>query len=230
MTMIRPAAIIFDYGNVLCRPQSLADVETLAAIVKLDIAEFQTRYWRRRLSYDEAALDPRSYWQTVADGQLTEAEIDRLNDIDGKSWTHPAAVMPEWAKNVRASGVRTAILSNMPLTVREALDHSEWLPEFDHRTFSCDVRLAKPAPEIYRYSLRGLGVAARDALFLDDKSENVQAAEALGIHSILFSTPEDLAGQFFGRFDLPPPAVASVGVGQVPDLPRSEEMKDDQNK
>lgn len=215
--MIRPSAIIFDYGNVLCRPQSGADVHTMAAILNLPVEDFQARYWRPRLAYDEAVLDPASYWNTVAERSLSGAEIDQLNDIDSKSWTHAAPVMPEWARQVRAAGTRTAILSNMPLPVRERLDRSGWLPEFDHRTFSCDVRMAKPGPEIYLHSLRGLGVAAGEALFLDDRPENIHAAEALGIHSILYTTPANLAKHIRDRFDIPPLHVATVGSGDEED-------------
>lgn len=212
--MIRLSAIIFDYGNVLCRPQSIGDIEALAGLLNLDVAEFQVRYWRPRLAYDEAALDPPAYWRTVAERPVSDTEVERLNEIDGKSWTHPAIVMPEWAREIRTAGLRTAILSNMPLPVRQQLDRSGWLPEFDHRTFSCDVRMAKPGRGIYLHSLHGLEVAPTDALFLDDKSENIQTAEALGIHSILFTNPNDLAEKLRGRFDVPPPAVVTLGVGQ----------------
>jgi len=211
--MIRPLAIIFDYGNVLCRPQSHEDVQELASILDLEIPEFQPRYWRPRLAYDEASLDSASYWEIVAERAVDEVEIRRLNEIDGLSWTYAAPVMPEWASQIRASGLRTAILSNMPLPVRESLDQRNWLPEFDHRTFSCDVRMAKPGADIYLHSLRGLDIAPQEALFLDDKLENIRAAEALGIHSILYTTPRDLAEKIHNCYDIPPPPVATVGSG-----------------
>jgi len=213
----RPSAIIFDYGNVLCQPQPPSEQAAMAAILNLSIATFREAYWRPRLAYDEAALDPATYWNTVAQRSLTTAEITRLTEIDSRSWTHPDPVMPEWAGEVRAAGFRTAILSNMPLPVREQLDRSGWLPQFDQRTFSCDVRMAKPAREIYELCLRGLGIAPSDTLFLDDRPENIHAAEALGIQSILFSTPGELAVEVQNRYSTSPPRIATVNRGDEKD-------------
>ena len=207
---IQPAAIIFDYGNVLCQPQAPAAREAMATILNMSIAHFEESYWRYRLAFDEAALDPPMYWNSVAQRALTPAEIAQLTEIDSQSWAHPDPVMLNWAHQLRAAGLRTAILSNMPLPVRQHLDSVDWLPEFDQRTFSCDVRLAKPGREIYELCLNGLGVKPSTALFLDDRAENTRAAETLGIHSILFTTPADLAAALHSRFDTPVSLIATV--------------------
>ena len=63
-----------------------------------------------------------------------------------------------------------------------------WLKQFDHTTFSAEVRLVKPEAGIYRHSLDGLGVSAAEALFVDDKEPNVEGARAVGLHAIQFSS------------------------------------------
>jgi putative hydrolase of the HAD superfamily len=212
---IHPRAIIFDYGKVLARPQSPADKEALAGILDLPVPRFFEAYWRFRVAYDVAELDPATYWITVAQSagrQLTSSQIDELTEIDSLSWSHPAPVMPEWARDTRRAGLRTALLSNMPISVREAVDRAGWLPEFDHRTFSCDFGACKPAPEIYRDCLRGLGLAPSEVVFLDDRPANVLGAEALGMHALLFTTPGDVAGALEERFDLPVPLPVTVTV------------------
>jgi putative hydrolase of the HAD superfamily len=201
-------AVIFDYGNVLCQPQHSAEVETMAAILDLPGARFEEIYWRYRLAYDEGKLDPAEYWHYF--GRVTPAQIDQLNRLDALSWTYPRDVMPDWARQLREAGFRIALLSNMPFTVRDAVLNCEWLPEFDQRTFSCELRISKPAPEIYKHCLRDLDIAAEDALFLDDRPDNVQGAEAVGLHGILFTSTRDLATQLAGRFDIPPPGIATL--------------------
>jgi putative hydrolase of the HAD superfamily len=204
---IHVSAIIFDYGNVLCSSPLAAEIEGMAAILEMPVADFQKSYWQDRLAYDRAAVDPATYWNAVAHRQLSPADIDKLQGIDSASWSHPDPVMPEWAKRVRAAGFRTGLLSNMPAPVRDHIIKCPWLPEFDHTTFSCDLRNTKPSPEIYAHSLTGLGVGASDALLLDDRVENVHAAEALGIHSILFTTPEALPQELERRFAIHVPLV-----------------------
>src|SRR5205814_1375199 len=155
-------------------------------------------------------FDPAEYWKYF--GSVTPSQIEQLNRLDGASWMHADKLMTEWARELRDAGFRTALLSNMPFTVRDALLASEWLPEFDQRTFSCELRISKPSPEIYEHCLRGLGVAAKDALFLDDRPSNVQGAQAVGMHSILFTSAADLAAELAGRFDIPPPGVATLEI------------------
>ncbi len=112
--------------------------------------------------------------------------------------------MAQWARDVRASGLRTAILSNMPIPVRDYVLLCSWLPEFDSRTFSCEVGVCKPAPEIYRDCLNKLGAQPSEVLFLDDRESNVRAAEALGLHAVLFTDPGDVSREIERRFSLPP--------------------------
>jgi len=182
----------------------------MASILQMSVPDFQQSYWRDRLAFDKATLDTATYWHGVAQRQLSADEVARLQEIDSASWAHPDPVMPAWAGQVRAAGFRTGLLSNMPAPVRDHIIQCPWLPEFDHVTFSCDLRSTKPSREIYQHSLAGLGVSATDALLLDDRPENIQAAQALGIHTILFTTPAAAALDLDRRFAIHVPLIATV--------------------
>ena len=52
------------------------------------------------------------------------------------------------------------------------------------------------------HCLSGLGVKASEAVFLDDRPENVDAAKKLGIHAILFQTPEGAAADLAAGYGL----------------------------
>jgi putative hydrolase of the HAD superfamily len=201
-------AVIFDYGNVLCQPQHSAEVAAMAAIVQMPRDRFEEIYWRDRLAYDEGKLNPVEYWHKF--GQVTPAQIDELNRLDGMSWTYPDPVMPDWARQLKNAGFRIALLSNMPFTVRDAVLGCAWLPEFEQRTFSCELGISKPASEIYEQCLGGLGMDAGDALFIDDRPDNVEGAEAIGLHGILFTSAKDLAAQLPASFDIPQPGIATL--------------------
>jgi putative hydrolase of the HAD superfamily len=148
---------------------------------------------------------------------LSPPQIDNLIDLDSLSWMHPRTTIVDWARAVRRAGFRIGLLSNMPVTLRDALQRYAWLPAFDQRTFSCDLKITKPSREIYLHCLAGLGLAAPDVLFLDDREPNVQAAHALGMHTLLFTTPLGVAREIERRFDMPVPLVATVGTGDDKD-------------
>lgn len=199
-------AVIFDYGNVLCLPQLDSDLQEMASIFEMRSAEYAPLYWRDRYPYDEGRLTPEAYWEAVAHQAgkpLTAANLADLRRLDIQSWRRPSPPMVHFAKSLRAAGIKTAVLSNMPLDLRRYLPaHEPWFPEFDHLTFSCDVQITKPQPGIYHHCLDGLGVRPGEALFLDDREDNVDAAREIGIHAAVFRTPADAVIQI-APFDLP---------------------------
>ena len=48
---------------------------------------------------------------------------------------------------------------------------------------SCEVRSAKPAPEIFRYALGRLGVGPEAAVFVDDQARFCAGSVAVGIRA-----------------------------------------------
>lgn len=178
----------------------------MAYLLDVPVPRFTESYWRFRVAYDAAALAPSAYWSAVAQTAsrpITTDQASKLIEIDGRSWSHPAPLMPQWARDLSAAGLRTALLSNIPAPVRDYVLRSSWLPEFDALTFSCDVGVCKPEPEIYWDCLNKLGAKASDVLFLDDREPNIRAAEALGWHAVLFKDPAGAAREIEERFSLP---------------------------
>jgi FMN phosphatase YigB (HAD superfamily) len=66
------------------------------------------------------------------------------------------------------------------------------MDNFTFKTLSAEVKLIKPDAAIYEHTLRGLGVSAEEALFVDDRENNIRAARALGMHAIQFQSIAEL--------------------------------------
>jgi len=201
MSFFEIKAIIFDYGNVLCEPQPAEDVLAMAALVDMTPDKFTELYWQDRVPYDRDDMKPDEYWIRLAGRQLDAAMVSRLTELDNKSWTHPREKMIPYVNAARQKGLRTALLSNLPVPLRDALENDcAWLPRFDVRTYSCTVRATKPDRAIYDACVQGLGVIPPEIVFLDDRPENIEAAAKLGIHGLLFESPErallDLSRQY----------------------------------
>ena len=52
--------------------------------------------------------------------------------------------------------------------------------------------MAKPDPAIFELLLDRFGLTAPETMFVDDSSDNVRAAESLGMQAIEFDSPERL--------------------------------------
>ena len=119
--------------------------------------------------------------------------IEELNHWDARMWTTENPEMLAWQLRLKERGMRTAILSNMGDNVLANMQRTfDWLPRFDVLVWSYQLRMAKPEPAIYLHVLKELDVRPEEALFLDDKLVNVEAARALGMRALEFSTVEKL--------------------------------------
>jgi putative hydrolase of the HAD superfamily len=64
---------------------------------------------------------------------------------------------------------------------------------FDAAFCSAYVGLRKPDAAIFRVALRVMQTPAEEAVFIDDRKSNAEAASALGMHGIQFQSPQQLA-------------------------------------
>jgi HAD superfamily hydrolase (TIGR01509 family) len=93
----------------------------------------------------------------------------------------------EW---LRSRGVLTALVSNCDDTTRAKLTYLGVIPLVDAVVLSCEVGSMKPYPEVYVTALEELGVAAVDALFIDDQPTFCVGAEAVGIRPVQIARAE----------------------------------------
>lgn len=189
-------AVIFDYGLVLSGPADPAARARLLQLTGLAPEVFDTHYWKYRLDYDRGTLNGRTYWQTIARDtglSLTPEQISALIEQDVLLWSSLNPVMLDWVVRVQAAGLKTAILSNMG---EELLAHMRqnfhWLDSFDHHTWSCELDMIKPEAAIYEHTLNKLGIQPNEALFIDDRAENIEGAKESGLHALLFRDAETL--------------------------------------
>lgn len=181
-------AIIFDYGEVLCFPPTRVELEQLASFFSITVERLPALWEKNRGPYDRGDLTAQSYWSMLASDAGADLLPEQLNEIcqlDMDMWSHINGGMVRWAHQLRSSGMKIGLLSNMhPDMVTHVRKQFSWLDQFDHVTFSAEARLIKPDRAIYERTLKGLGVKADETLFLDDREVNIRAARALGIHSI----------------------------------------------
>jgi putative hydrolase of the HAD superfamily len=185
-------AVIFDYGEVLCFAPRLDEIERMAAMFGVDPKLFPPLWEKNRGPYDRGDLTPEVYWKMLAEdagAEMTPALLAEVNQLDAEMWGRENPRMVEWMRRVSAAGIKVGLLSNMhPGMIRYVREKFDWIGGFASAIFSADVRMVKPDPAIYRHTLEELGVAPENALFIDDREKNVQAARAIGIHTIHFSS------------------------------------------
>ena len=184
-------AVIFDIGNVLI--------------------PFNPRWLFRKMMPDEASID-RFFEETGFEAWNLEMDAGRpfAEGIAAHSRRFPhyrpyfEAFFQRWHETVgepivesiemlqtlQQKGVRTYALTNFSAeTFPLALARFPFLANFDGCLVSGCEGLVKPDPAIYQLLLQRYAITATRAVFIDDKLENVEAAQALGLHGIHFVAP-----------------------------------------
>ncbi|HEU5251775.1 MAG TPA: HAD family phosphatase [Solirubrobacterales bacterium] len=121
-----------------------------------------------------------------------------LHHFRHKFWgaLHPNEPMIELMRELKASGLKMAMLTN---NVRE------WEPIwrsmlpvdeiFEEIVDSAFVGCRKPEPRIYELTLERIGSPAGSCLFVDDLRVNCEGAEAAGMSAVVFRENEQAIGE-----------------------------------
>ena len=184
-------AVIFDYGRVLSLAPSEAELQEFAALVGVTEPPFFEIYSATRLDYDAGRADFRQHWQAFAHAAgvaLRPAQVERIAGMEILMWLRVNPDALALAREIKANGVRTAILSNIPHDLLAEVRKFSWLDEFQVKIWSCELGMVKPDLRIYRACLDALGCRAERTLFFDDRANNVEAARDLGMEAHIFES------------------------------------------
>ena len=170
---------------------------------------FPPLWEKNRGAYDRGDLTPEVYWDMLAKDagiKMTPELLAEVNELDSEMWGRPNPKMVQWMQQLSVAGIKIGLLSNMhPGMVRYVREKFEWVASFASAIFSADVRMVKPDSAIYKHTLEKLGVAAENALFIDDREKNIHTARALGIHTVHFRSMAGLRKELEAiGFPIPP--------------------------
>ena len=109
----------------------------------------------------------------------------------------PIPGMTDVVHQLKDAGYHVFGLSNWSWeTLSTIIDDYPVIKELEGVVISGLEYVIKPQPEIYRLLLDRYRLKADECVFIDDNLANVQGAEAVGIHGLLFAGPEMLKEEF----------------------------------
>jgi putative hydrolase of the HAD superfamily len=185
-------AVLFDFGGVLTTPVW----DSFSAFCRSEGLEPDAIKQLFRTD-PEALADLRG----LETGTLSEPEFEAsfgrrlgLTNPDGLidsmfEGMKPQPAMVEAVREIRGSGMLTALVSNSWSTAH--YDRELLAELFDQVVISAEVGLHKPQPEIYRLAAERLGLEPSLCLFVDDLRENCEGAEAVGMTAIRHREPAE---------------------------------------
>ena len=187
--------VLFDLFGVIALQQRPGALAQMAAYCDAPTDAFTKAYWDLRKPYDAGQQSAAEYWAAVLRLLSRPADPDtieklRLTDID--SWSRVDRRMVAFTRSLR-SRATVAVLSNIPADHADAfLAAQPWMRNLDYLAFSGKIKAAKPDPAAFQHCINALHAAPADFLFIDDRAENVRAAQAVGMAGHVFTGLGDL--------------------------------------
>lgn len=177
--------IVFDFGNVL---GTFCEHEILSAFCEeKDEAIFKDAVFHNWQALDAGSILYEEYIShalSLLPARLHENAVDFF-----QNWHRqmpPIMEVWEFVRELKEQGYRLYILSNAPVHFAEHADFFEIVEVFDGVVFSGSVHMWKPNPDIYHYLFEHYHLKPEECFFIDDREENIRAAENCGMDGIIF--------------------------------------------
>ena len=139
---------------------------TIKEATDCKIAEFPAYEEPIRMYYDQ--------WKETIKGPIDET-VDILEELHANAH-YKLLALTNWSAE----------------TFSYPLEKFHFLSYFQGIVVSGEEKVKKPDSRIYHILLDRFGVEPQKSIFIDDNEKNVQAANQLGIHGILFESPSKL--------------------------------------
>jgi putative hydrolase of the HAD superfamily len=196
-------AVIFDWGGVVTTP--IADtVGMWLAAERIDRESYAAamRPWVK-LAY--GTQQEESPIHGLERGEVDDADFEAtlaalLIDMDGEpipaagllrrmfAASSVQAVMVKLIRELRATGLRTALLSNS-WGITDGYPRDLLADLFDDVVISGEVGMRKPEERIFRLAADRIGLTPAQCVFVDDVEGNILAAQSLGFMTVHHTEP-----------------------------------------
>ena len=135
-------------------------------------------FWR---DFDNGVLTLTETAVEVAKFRGCDVEVAKRNMERAIELQEEVAPTIELVNELKERGYKLYVLSNMS---KEYIDYLRTLPVFDNfdaQVVSCEVGIGKPDRSIYEHLLSHCNLDPAETIFIDDRKDNVDAAEEVGI-------------------------------------------------
>lgn len=198
-------SVIFDFGNVLVKfaPEYI----TAPYIPEGEDAEDFNAVFFDRLYWDK--LDDGSLDDETAKNLICSRLPERLHGAARKAFDSWHLNLPyikgmfEIVSELKSKGVRLVLLSDISAGFAEKYCESTELASlfdmFDGLVFSGKIHITKPSREVFEFVIDRFDIDTADCIFIDDRQENLDGAELVGIKGYLFDGDSEKLREYLFR-------------------------------
>lgn len=197
-------AVIFDFGNVICRFEPRVFVREIAPYSAKPLPELTSLLMHSAdlfTDYETGRISSGTFFELISVRCALSCNTSQFIHAFSAIFT-PNIPMFTLIRQLKAR-YRLGLLSNTSeWHFLHGIRPTEVFPLFDTVTLSYEVGVMKPGEGIYRDALEKLNLPPEECVYIDDIGEFAGAATTLGLHGIQYVDDESLMQQ-----------LKTVGVG-----------------
>ncbi len=182
--------IIFDFGQVLVH----FEPSYMVGVYVNDESD--------KALLEEVVFD-RLYWDRLDNGTISNEETMSLikERLPERLWDVADKIYYDWVYNIpeidgmsellshlkNKHGVRLFLLSNISNYFVSHANEIPILKKLDGLVMSAPIGIVKPSYEIFDYICKKYDIVPSEAIFVDDRIDNIEGAKAYGINGYVFN-------------------------------------------
>lgn len=193
--------IIFDIANTLVTFRADLRTERLTALCDLPADELNAKLFTAPdspgMQFDRGLIVSSEFYDTCC-GIMGVEPTEEFAAKFRHAYQDIFEPRPEVGELVRELAVAHELwlMSNTNVWHLDYVrSHFDYFSCFTTNCNSCDTAHIKPEREIFEAAIERSGRPASDLIFIDDRQDNVDSAQALGINALLYTSVDDLKSQ-----------------------------------
>jgi putative hydrolase of the HAD superfamily len=207
MTETNIKALVFDIGGVLFLPKENGREKHLLSSFRetcfllqedgVDTSQVQETLYD---IYKKSSKGEISKEETL---NLMSSELDVLPDTVEKLFekayrnnTIENTELYEFILKLKKSGYKIGVLTTQSHLSTNVLVPEKYRNNFDALEISCEDGVKKPDEEAFKLIIKRLAISSEESVFVDDKQENLDAAEKVKMKTALFENNKQLVSRF----------------------------------
>ena len=185
-------ALLLDFDGLVVDTET-TDYEAWRLVYEEHGSELPRDRWVASIGGDGASFRPFEHLCALRGETLDEEEVNARRRTHRErlfETLHPLPGVVDWMHAARTSGLTLGVVSSSPAWwVEEHLERVALRSLIDFMKTRDDVPRVKPDPTLYRKALEHAGVAAHEAIAVEDSPNGLAAAKAAGIFTVAVPGP-----------------------------------------
>lgn len=178
--------ILFDVGGVIIADNNLQVKQSIQKALAVDEATLKILWDALVPLLGSGKIDEATFWQRAA-RQYGIRAVAPDENLFGKPFLQslkPHAKVLAMVRRLEPQSIRRVILSNTIEAHAKILRAAGLYDNFDDILLSHEIGIRKPDAGAFGLALNRMCFEAKDVIFIDDRKENIEAAQACGIQTI----------------------------------------------